>query len=82
MAAPIIRCHGCGVCCARRRSNLGKTSTTTSRHRINRCSNGRNEIVKVAFIGLGVVRYPMAGHLSEVGHEVAVYNRTAAKAAK
>ncbi len=36
---------------------------------------------KVAFIGLGVMGYPMAGHLAAKGHDVAVYNRTAAKAA-
>jgi 3-hydroxyisobutyrate dehydrogenase len=35
---------------------------------------------KVAFIGLGVMGYPMAGHLARAGHRVAVYNRTAAKA--
>ena len=34
----------------------------------------------VAFIGLGVMGYPMAGHLSSAGHRVTVYNRTAAKA--
>jgi 3-hydroxyisobutyrate dehydrogenase-like beta-hydroxyacid dehydrogenase len=34
----------------------------------------------VAFIGLGVMGYPMAGHLRRNGHEVAVYNRTVAKA--
>ena len=38
-------------------------------------------MAKVAFIGLGVMGYPMAGHLkSKGGHEVTVYNRTAAKA--
>ena len=37
-------------------------------------------MAKVAFIGLGVMGYPMAGHLKAAGHEVAVYNRTAAKA--
>lgn len=36
---------------------------------------------KVAFVGLGVMGYPMAGHLAAAGHEVSVYNRTAAKAA-
>ncbi len=36
---------------------------------------------KVAFIGLGVMGYPMAGHLARKGHYVTVYNRTAAKAA-
>lgn len=36
---------------------------------------------KVAFIGLGVMGYPMAGHLALAGHQVTVYNRTAAKSA-
>ena len=36
---------------------------------------------KVAFIGLGVMGYPMAGHLARAGHSVTVYNRTGAKAA-
>lgn len=35
---------------------------------------------RVAFLGLGVMGYPMAGHLAAGGHEVTVYNRTAAKA--
>ncbi|MGR3722555.1 NAD(P)-dependent oxidoreductase [Abyssibius alkaniclasticus] len=38
-------------------------------------------MAKVAFIGLGVMGYPMAGHLQAAGHSVCVYNRTAAKAA-
>jgi 3-hydroxyisobutyrate dehydrogenase-like beta-hydroxyacid dehydrogenase len=39
-------------------------------------------MAKVAFIGLGVMGFPMAGHLKQKGgHEVCVYNRTAAKAA-
>lgn len=37
-------------------------------------------MAKVAFLGLGVMGYPMAGHLVAAGHEVCVYNRTAAKA--
>jgi 3-hydroxyisobutyrate dehydrogenase len=37
---------------------------------------------KVAFIGLGVMGYPMAGHLAGAGHRVTVYNRTAAKASE
>src|SRR5205085_2265774 len=38
-------------------------------------------MAKVAFLGLGVMGYPMAGHLQKKGgHEVTVYNRTAAKA--
>ena len=35
---------------------------------------------KVAFLGLGVMGYPMAGHLQRAGHHVTVYNRTAARA--
>ncbi|WP_288346157.1 NAD(P)-dependent oxidoreductase [uncultured Pseudoalteromonas sp.] len=38
--------------------------------------------MKVAFIGLGVMGYPMAGHLANAGHNVTVYNRTTAKAQK
>ncbi|KIC41409.1 oxidoreductase [Ruegeria sp. ANG-R] len=37
-------------------------------------------MAKIAFLGLGVMGYPMAGHLQAAGHEVTVYNRTAAKA--
>ena len=40
-------------------------------------------MAKVAFLGLGVMGYPMAGHLlKKGGHDVTVYNRTAAKAEK
>ncbi len=35
---------------------------------------------RVAFLGLGVMGYPMAGHLARAGHEVTVYNRTAERA--
>src|SRR6201981_3499130 len=39
------------------------------------------DMAKVAFLGLGVMGFPMAGHLvKKGGHEVTVYNRTAAKA--
>ena len=37
-------------------------------------------MAKVAFLGLGVMGGPMAGHLAKKGHSVTVYNRTAAKA--
>ena len=37
-------------------------------------------MASVAFIGLGVMGYPMAGHIAKGGHEVTVYNRTAEKA--
>jgi 3-hydroxyisobutyrate dehydrogenase-like beta-hydroxyacid dehydrogenase len=36
---------------------------------------------RVAFLGLGVMGHPMAGHLARAGHQVTVYNRTPAKAA-
>jgi len=39
-----------------------------------------SESKSVAFLGLGVMGYPMAGHLARAGHEVTVYNRTVAKA--
>ncbi len=38
--------------------------------------------MKVAFIGLGVMGFPMAGHLAKAGHEVSVFNRTAEKAGR
>ena len=37
-------------------------------------------MAKCAFLGLGVMGYPMAGHLAKAGHEVTVYNRTEEKA--
>jgi 3-hydroxyisobutyrate dehydrogenase-like beta-hydroxyacid dehydrogenase len=37
-------------------------------------------MARVAFLGLGVMGYPMAGHLLKGGHDVTVYNRTAARA--
>ena len=37
-------------------------------------------MAKCAFIGLGIMGYPMAGHLQAKGHDVCVYNRTAQKA--
>ena len=39
-------------------------------------------MAKLAFLGLGVMGYPMAGHLQQAGHDVTVYNRTNAKAEK
>jgi len=37
-------------------------------------------MTRIAFLGLGVMGYPMAGHLAKAGHQVCVWNRTAAKA--
>jgi 3-hydroxyisobutyrate dehydrogenase-like beta-hydroxyacid dehydrogenase len=42
--------------------------------------NPKDHITKAAFIGLGVMGYPMAGHLLKKGFDVTVYNRTAEKA--
>lgn len=39
-------------------------------------------MAKLAFLGLGVMGYPMAGHLQSDGHDVTVFNRTSAKAEK
>jgi len=39
-------------------------------------------MARIAFLGLGVMGYPMAGHLAKSGHTVTVYNRTEAKAVK
>jgi 3-hydroxyisobutyrate dehydrogenase len=36
--------------------------------------------MKLAFLGLGVMGYPMAGHLAKAGHEITVHNRTASRA--
>jgi len=36
--------------------------------------------MKIAFIGLGVMGFPMAGHLANTGHDVTVFNRTTEKA--
>ena len=38
--------------------------------------------MKLAFLGLGVMGFPMAGHLQKAGHSVTVYNRNAEKSAK
>lgn len=38
------------------------------------------QAAKVAFVGLGVMGFPMAGHLAKAGHDVTVYNRSAEKA--
>ena len=45
-------------------------------------SKSGHKMTDVAFIGLGVMGYPMAGHLAAAGHRVTVYNRTTEKAEK
>ena len=42
-------------------------------------SNGK-KMTKITFLGLGVMGYPMAGHLAAAGHSITVYNRTTPKA--
>jgi 3-hydroxyisobutyrate dehydrogenase len=50
---------------------------------MSRLVREKTTMAKVAFLGLGVMGYPMAGHLkNKGGHEVTVYNRTTAKAEK
>ena len=46
---------------------------------INAKTYEATRVQKVAFLGLGVMGYPMAGHLASAGHQVSVYNRTATK---
>jgi 3-hydroxyisobutyrate dehydrogenase len=41
---------------------------------------GGHDMAGIAFLGLGVMGYPMAGHLAKTGHDVTVYNCTASKA--
>ncbi|MES5482620.1 NAD(P)-dependent oxidoreductase [Bradyrhizobium sp. INPA03-11B] len=60
--------------CPPRRFRRSQGAITTANHKVS-------DMAKVAFLGLGVMGFPMAGHLvKKGGHEVTVYNRTAAKA--
>ena len=47
---------------------------------INAREYEKQDSVRVAFLGLGVMGFPMAGHLAKAGHEVTVYNRSTSKA--
>ncbi|WP_259956155.1 NAD(P)-dependent oxidoreductase [Sulfitobacter mediterraneus] len=47
---------------------------------IAQLTDKEKQMAKLAFLGLGVMGGPMAGHLQKAGHEVTVYNRTASKA--
>ena len=58
-------------------SNTNMSSTSTSS--INAKTYAPCAPLKVAFLGMGVMGYPMAGHLHLAGHQVSVYNRTPAK---
>jgi 3-hydroxyisobutyrate dehydrogenase len=48
--------------------------------RVTTAKKQEGNMSKVAFLGMGVMGYPMAGHIAAAGHDVTVYNRTAAKA--
>ena len=56
------------------------SSSNSSPSGINTKAYEPSTATNVAFLGLGVMGYPMAGHLARAGHSVTVYNRTASKA--
>ena len=56
-------------------------SNTTATPSLNPKAYENSTPTRVAFLGLGVMGYPMAGHLASAGHQVTVYNRTASKSA-
>ena len=62
----------------RHKNACRRVSASTHEHD----QEGRTAMVKAAFLGLGVMGYPMARHLAAKGHQVTVYNRTTAKAEK
>ena len=64
----------------RRAPARNSTSDDMALLHAQRTNGGRT--MKLAFLGLGVMGYPMAGHLARAGHDVTVYNRRAAKAAQ
>ena len=56
-------------------------SNTTAPSSLNPKAYETSAPARVAFLGLGVMGYPMAGHLALAGHQVTVYNRTVSKSA-
>src|SRR6476661_9985460 len=80
----IVRLHFCQRGLSRA-SNSPPPPSAACRPATN-CAGKNPKVVnmaKVAFLGLGVMAFPMAGHLMKKGgHEVTVYNRTPAKAAQ
>ena len=69
--------HG-GACVADLRRILGDHARD---HRaLDRPRSAQGRLMKTAFVGLGVMGYPMAGYLAARGHEVVVYNRNTDKA--
>src|SRR3990172_11263092 len=56
-------------------------ATVLARRALERAAREKGTMARVAWIGLGVMGYPMAAHILKAGgHELAVYNRNAAKA--
>ena len=66
---PLLTCPGAQVTTAVRKQSPARAASANTR-----------DMSHVTFIGLGVMGYPMAGHLARAGHAVTVFNRTAAKA--
>jgi 3-hydroxyisobutyrate dehydrogenase len=67
--------------CRRRRHFPRRAEHATAALLRSHVGSGETQLAEVAFLGLGVMGYPMAGHLkSKGGHSVRVYNRTRAKA--
>jgi 3-hydroxyisobutyrate dehydrogenase-like beta-hydroxyacid dehydrogenase len=56
------------------------TGLTRGQPLISPFSTAEDPVMRVAFVGLGVMGYPMAGHLARLGYETTVYNRTTSKA--
>ena len=91
-AAAALSARGRGRRFDARQTSTDNPSTRSRLTRVHRRRNdlsgsrqsrrqGENIMAKVAFLGLGVMGYPMAGHLkNKGGHELTVYNRTTAKA--
>src|ERR1700680_5202186 len=74
---------GCGSASTGARATNGIRSSWRSRTRARLKADSNQEITmsaKVSFLGLGVMGFPMAGHLKAKGYDATGYNRTPAKA--
>src|SRR5689334_23554102 len=74
-AAPLPR-----ACARRSLPHARPCARSTRPHDPHRLHNPMSK--QIAFLGLGVMGFPIAGHLASAGHRVTVYNRTPAKAAQ
>ena len=68
-----------GLRAARRYIAIPTSSAIAPMSSVNSKTYEPSPAYTVAFLGLGVMGYPMAGHLARAGHQVTVYNRTASK---